>query len=82
LSDIHIADPFFVAPNATNATLLKFGLIFDDGTISSSPAYVGIEVKPQQSKNNNSSYVFPIILGIAIIALRWTEKVHICFDLL
>jgi hypothetical protein len=58
LSNIHIANPFFVARNATNTTILKFGLIVDDDTISSSPAYVDVEVKPQQSKNNTLHMCF------------------------
>jgi len=46
LSDIHIANPTFIAPNVNTLTNLKFALIVDDGNFSSSPSYVDIEVNP------------------------------------
>jgi K319-like protein len=49
LSAIRVASPSFIAPNVTNATVLKFQLIVDDNRSSSSPSFVDIQVNPQQS---------------------------------
>jgi hypothetical protein len=48
LSDIHIANPTFNAPNVNSLTHLKFALLVDDGIYSSSPSSVDIIVNPLQ----------------------------------
>jgi hypothetical protein len=51
LSDIHIANPTFIAPNVSTLTNLKFELVVDDGIYSSSPSYVEIVVNPIQKSS-------------------------------
>ena len=48
LSDIHIANPTFTAPNVNSMTPLKFSLVVDNGNFSSSPSSVVIIVNPLQ----------------------------------
>ncbi len=51
LSDIHIANPTFNAPNVNSLTHLKFALLVDDGIYSSSPSSVEIVVNPLQKSS-------------------------------
>lgn len=51
LSDIHIANPTFNAPNVNSLTHLKFALLVDDGIYNSSPSSVEIVVNPLQKSS-------------------------------
>jgi hypothetical protein len=51
LSDIHIANPTFTAPNVNSVTPLKFSLVVDNGNFSSSPSSVVIIVNPLQKSS-------------------------------
>jgi len=56
LSANRISNPTFTAPSVTTPTVLKFGLIVDDGKLSSHQSAVNVMVQPRKTSYFSHSH--------------------------